>query len=305
MPCLKQKGLSWLDKVRFIANYAVNGCETTLQIYVDTGAYAAENLVLNLAGISPTEAVYTMLRPKGARTDRHGGGRTPRNVAKGRVTGPGGKFFQGEEAIPDTAEVVQNTIETITEWTKPVYSNGGEAVFEIAKPVIQSAYYITLVSAATDFAYDWYSGILLNPGSHCAGNRFSYLGFWTDPPTQAYTDWPVAREEFHPEGAHLSPDGLVIEQGTWVIRVEFQGVPNNLNPAEAQMFVRLVLGIDKKQCSTAIPIGFEPFSSADQTVRWVHKVSAPDILMLQLSVFSTHNPFPVDGGFYRLSGFAI
>jgi hypothetical protein len=294
MPCSKRAKVNWLDKVKFVAHYAMNTCSTPWQVYVEMGVQADLNLVLNLIGISPTEAVYTLLRPKAGRTTRHGGGRGKRNIKIG-----------AEEGIPDSAEIIADTVKVITGAERPVYGALGTYLFEIAAPIIQSAYYITLIEAVGDFAYDWYSGILLAPESKCTIGRFGEQLHALGNGNIAFQDMGQIFEVFPPAGGYWNADGMNLLEGTWAVNVII-GVQNDGFPySDKVIHVRLVTGIfDKKPCGASAVIEI-PAHQDQATVRFTRKVTAPDTLNVQWSMHTDDGISFIDGITVRLEGFRI
>jgi hypothetical protein len=256
--CYRAKGPSWLDKVEFIIDYAVDGCGTTLKVWVDTGIQADKNLVMSLAGISMTEGAYTLLRPKMGRSERHGRTKGPR----GKAIGKGGKLanalLHGEEAIPDSADLVANTVKLITGWERPVYTGLTDAFFEIAKPLVRTGYYVTIVTSATDFGYDWFSGILLSPGSNCDRGRFSRLcstaGIFGHPYENLLTGFPLIPDK---DVVDLG-DMLRLPKGKWIIDVEIFAETNGFPYSDGNTFTKMMLGPDKdQQCGSAEKLDYE------------------------------------------------
>lgn len=288
MPCPTKPKVTWLDKVNFIRSYAVNGCGTSLKIWVETGIAADQNLICNLAGISLTEAVYTLLRPKGLRVERHSGGRGTRNIAKGKGGYVEGKWVSNGEVIPDTAELVSENVRLLGDWAHPTYGALGTYLFDIAKPLIHTAYYLTLVSAATDFAYDWYSGILLNPGSQCARGRFEFRGFRNSDIGTAYYPVFMAQTIFPPHGAIRHPDGIGFDEGTWIVELTMQVQNTDPHGSDASAFAHIELGLPtSEQCGGFIHIDC-PAHTISAEKKLVIKVRGPDVLNVWLSTHTAH-----------------
>jgi len=150
----------WIDKAKFIYFYTWNGCETTFWVYIRTGGIALENAVLTLLGFDMLDMVRALLRPKGLRGTAHGS-RGKKNKGKGHAT----------EAIPELPEIIGDEIRAETGLNKPKYSQGFDVIWEIDTVTQRHLYYVMIGSIIEDFAWDWYSGIIADPGSNCAFGR--------------------------------------------------------------------------------------------------------------------------------------
>lgn len=146
----------WLDKIKFIWFYTVNGCETPLLVYLRTGEKALENAVLALLLFDMLDLVRGLFRPKGLRGTAHGS-RAKRNKGKGKATG----------AIPELAEVIAEEAKLATGLQPPTYSQGTRALWLVDNVTQQGLYYIMIADVIADFAFDWYTGIIADPGSNC------------------------------------------------------------------------------------------------------------------------------------------
>lgn len=151
---------AWLDKVKFIKYYFLNGCETTLFVYLETGAKALENAVLSLLLFDMLDLVRGLFRPKGLRSTTHGS-RAKKNKGKGKAT----------EAIPELGEIIGGEIRDDIGFKKPTYSSGTQLLWEIDAFTQRGLYFVMIGDVIADFAFDWYSGIIASPESNCALGR--------------------------------------------------------------------------------------------------------------------------------------
>lgn len=305
MSCPKDQKVGWLEQLTFIRHYAMNTCSTPWQVYVETGIRADLNLVLNLSGISMTEAVYTLLRPKAGRIQRHGGGRGEKNKRYGKSSKLHNFTVPGEEAIPDSAELVADTVQTITEWERPSYSNLGTYIFDIAKPIIRGAYYITMVTAATDFAYDWYSGILLAPESKCTLGRFGFLYAIGPRDRFAYEPWNSYAQIFPPIGCFRTINGIEVPDGTWALTLRLGGDNREYPYHDATYFVQMVLGPEKDQPCGPPAVVEMPGGAAYTEVRTIRKVKGPDIINFEVALACESPGHLVSGFAMDLRAFRI
>lgn len=305
MPCPKSPKVSWLDKVKFIKHYAMDTCSTTWQVYVETGTNADMNLVLNLAGVSNTEAVYTLLRPKQGRIERHGGGRGKKNSRYGKWSKLNKITKIGEEAIPDSAELIAENVKLLGDWERPVYSEVGTYLFDIARPIIRGAYYLTMVNAATDFAYDWYSGILLAPQSKCNIGRYSIGVSRLAIPLEGYVRLIPVVEAFHPIGSSWSEVGVSVDNGSWTVIFVLAIDTDHSDFHTGKVFMKLMLGVDAPtQCGRLMEVDVD----ADQGLfikKFVWKITAPDTFNIH-AAYVSDTPFSlINYAFSGVQGFRI
>lgn len=305
MPCYKSNHPTWLQKVQFIKHYAMNTCSTPWKVYFEMGLQAETNLVLNLTGISATEAVYTLLRPKSGRVTRHGGNKGERN----RKIGRNGEWIEGKpppsEALPDSAELIAEQLQLLTGAERPVYNSAGQVLFEIAEPIIHTAYYLTLINAVTDFAFDWYSGILLAPQSKCTLGRFGYECILGPLNSHGYELVTPVSAMFDPVGAQVYAGGILLDQGSWVITIKLQGQNNGFPQSKGQYFNKFVVGYpEMAQCGGVEPMDQPPFADTP-VVRMVRRVKGPEWIGLMNS-YHAENPLTFNGGFLaEIEGFRI
>lgn len=150
----------WLDKMKFIEFYFLNGCETSLFIYLRTGGEALTNAVLSLLLFDMLDLVRGLFRPKGLRGTAHGS-RAKKNKGKGKAT----------EAIPELAEIIADEIKGETGLRPPNYSEGAKALWMVDNVTQRGLYFVMIADVIADFAFDWYSGIISDPGSDCELGR--------------------------------------------------------------------------------------------------------------------------------------
>lgn len=151
---------SWLDKIKFIWYYLLNGCETSLYVYLQTGLKALDNAVLSLLLFDMLDLVRGLFRPKGLRSTAHGS-RAKKNKGKGKAT----------EAIPEIGEIIGGEIRDDIGFKKPTYSSGTQLLWEIDAFTQRGLYFVMIGDVIADFAFDWYSGIIASPESDCALGR--------------------------------------------------------------------------------------------------------------------------------------
>lgn len=160
MPCKKMKQPRFLDRVTFIANYALDTCSTPWNLYLRTGGRSTANLALGLVGTSWDDIARELFRPKGQRILSHGGD-WKRNQKRGK----------SKALLTDTAELVGKELSLFNPWEKPKYTKGDLFIWEIDNFFQRQLYKVLVVNLVTDFAYDWWSGILLDPDATCSFPR--------------------------------------------------------------------------------------------------------------------------------------
>lgn len=273
MPCAKKPKVNWLDKARFISHYAVDGCSTNLKVYVETFAQADTNLVLGLVNTSPEDFTRFLLRPKGARTERHGISSMSRNEAAAE-----------DELIPDTAKLAADTIHDLTGWHVPTWGELGDALFEVAKPFWRGAYYLILANVTEDFAFDWYSGILLAPSSKCDIGRFRGEGGDVAVHSTDYQVIHAGAIDYDPINAEFTVLGLKLLEGTWCVIIHLTAHRQFFPDPAVQLFAKLMVGdAGDSQCGGDMVLDC-PVGDFQITKKFVRKVSAPDLLNVQISV---------------------
>lgn len=283
MPCPKRTTVNWIDKVNFIKVFSLNNCNGTLQVYLETGAAATTNLVMYLAGISEVEAVYTLLRPKMGRSTRHGGAKGKKGKKIGAARKGIAKLLQAEEALPDPANLIASSIREVVGPIRPVYSAIGTAVFEVAQPIIRTAYYVTILNAPIEFGYDWYSGIIFAKNTNCTQGHGSWVNIHVDPENQAYANVYPGLQEVSPTNCYLDGNYVMLGNGMWIVTIEI-AVSRNGHAAggHGDVFGRIALGVASEVCGTALWVEVTP-TTPDIQKKMMRRVQGPDALALQMA----------------------
>lgn len=231
MTCPKRTTVNFIDKLMFIRQFAVNTCFADLSVYLQTGSVATYNLVMYLSGISMTEGVYTLLRPKMGRSTRHGKNKGERGKSIREEAKKLGKLGHGKEALPDAANLAMDVLDDVIGPIEPKYAHNGEYLFEVVKPLIRVGYYITIVSAPIEFGYDWYSGILFAPNSKCTQGHGWWGSHYTDPPDLAAHPEVPGTEVVVPHACSIDNDArtYTFTGGMWLIDIEL-GIIDNRDP---------------------------------------------------------------------------
>lgn len=274
MSCPKKQDVSFLDKVTFIRRYAVDACSTPWKVYFETGANADLNLVMGIVNTSPKDFVRFLLRPKGLRTDRH----AIRGLSRSKAA------FE-EELIPDTAKLAADTIHLVSGWHVPSWGQLGDALFEIAQPLYEIGYYLLLANVTTDFAYDWFSGILLNPQSKCDQGRWGYQmqqGMNRATPFRMVS--PVF-EMFPPHFAVQDGNGIQVGAGDWVVQFTLGASYSGGFGSAADIHFRMVLDpFLEKPCGDSWHLVC-PANGDANAKKMVRRVKGPEWVGLQASWF--------------------
>lgn len=300
MGCPKRSTVNWIDKLNFIKVFALNNCSGTLQVYLETGAAATTNLVMYLAGISEVEAVYTLLRPKMGRSTRHGGSKGKRGEKIGSPRKGLTKLLQAEEALPDPANLIAGTVRDVVGPVYPAYSELGVAAFEIAQPIIRTAYYVTIINAPIEFGYDWYSGIIFAPNTGCTQGHGSWINFYVDPENQAYENVFPGLQEVQPVNCYRDGNYIMLGDGMWIITVEVELARNDHTPnGEGNAFGRIALGDDSTVCGTSFKTEMTS-DGPDEQRKMMRRVQGPEKLALQMAWHLEPQAIPGITVFHRL-----
>lgn len=150
----------WLAKAKFIWFFLLNGCGTSLMVYIKTGVYASERMAMSLVAFDMLDMARGLLRPKATRNTAHGS-RAKKNKGKGKATA----------GIPELPEMISDGARSIGGFEKPKYSSGLNHLWDIDGITQRGLYKIMIVSIIQDFAFDWYSGIIAAPESDCGLGR--------------------------------------------------------------------------------------------------------------------------------------
>lgn len=282
MPCPKKRDIGFLDKVTFIRHYAVDACSTPWRVYAETGALADKNLVLGIVNTNPKDFVRFLLRPKGARTERHGisGLKTSEAAAE-------------EEAIPDTAKLAADTIHLISGWHVPTWGEFGNALWEISQPLYRLGYYLLIANVAVDFAFDWYSGILQNPESICDQGRCDIVvggQFGADDPYLRSVPLGAA---YPPTDVTWNHTGITFEEGDWVVVLKCAAQWTHGTPGSGSILWKMMLGIgDDIQCGGAQAQPVEALTT-QQHKQLVFRVTGPEKVNFH---YSAHMDEPLSVG---------
>jgi hypothetical protein len=162
MPCPEEivRHPGWLDKVKFILRLYILRCESPWYVYLEAGKGALTNLFLTLIMFDMFDLARSLFRPKGLRTRRHGPGLFGRNK-KGR----------SRWGIPEPSDIIASAVDVDGDLKKPKWSAGGMFLWEIDTHLQKHLNFLSFVNMATDFAYDWWSGIITSPEANCDVGR--------------------------------------------------------------------------------------------------------------------------------------
>jgi hypothetical protein len=209
MGCVHGGEPKFLEKVSFIKMYTLNSCETPWSIYLQTGGRALGNLAMTLLWIDTGDLVRSFFRPKGTRSRYHsipGLGRGKRRIKKG--------------VFPEPSDLIADGTRSLTGLQKPKYSDGFNHIWTVDTHLQKILNKVLFVNMATDFAYDWFSGILLASRSKCHLGRFrATYEAAVDPDGQWHMGRYIEDSGFG-DGATLNEFNIELGEGTWAVTLE-------------------------------------------------------------------------------------
>lgn len=244
MPCKHAGEPTWLEKVSFVIDYAVDTCSTPWEVYLKTGGRALGNLAMTMLYVDMADMARSFLRPKGLRARRHAMpwlGRGGRRIKNG--------------VFPEPSDLIANTTRSLTGLQKPTYSDGFNHIWKLDNHLQGLLNRVLFVNMATDFGYDWFSGILLNPKSNCDRGRFS-CAYETGPYLDDGWQLPhrIGNPEFQKE-ATCFPGQVKIEEGLWAITYASRVTPLSAEPGTEVLFQLMVGDTEKmKSCGRVTKI---------------------------------------------------
>lgn len=294
MPCTKDKRPTWLQKVTFIKRYALNSCSVTPEVYLETGGKALTNLGMTLLFFDTADLVRSFFRPKGMRTGMHSSRIWTRNKGRGKKGG-----------IPEPSDLVADTVRMATGIERPKWTDGTRYLWEIDTALQRQLHKIVFVNMVSDFAFDWFSGILEAPSSVCHLGRFrySYLaglegnhGYQLAPPSfWVYSEGEMSQRVY----------GALLQEGTWLIKVTGILHPSFTMPKAFTFILALFLGpAGDKQCGDPIVVevpadgGYVPFTK-------MHVVKAEDALHVRFAVIIAEPNLGAEVGEIVVTGFRL
>lgn len=273
MPCEKNKEPTWLQKVTFIKRYALDTCSTPWRLYLETGGKALSNLAMTLLYVDMYDLLRSFFRPKGARTKMHSS-----------ITGLRNRGRRKGNLFPEPSDLIADTARAVTGLEKPVYSNLGTYLFEIDTKIQHLLNHVVFVNMATDFAYDWFSGILAAPDSKCNLGRFQFVNLdgaepasgyvIREPTTWSYSNGPMIRRDF----------GAEILEGEWLLEIQVSATTSGTFDDDYEIWTKLTVGIDEeKDCHGPMQIVIKPGGKGEKK-RFFRVVTGPDYLRIRQAV---------------------
>lgn len=203
--CLHGGEPTWLERISFIKTYAFDTCSTPWRVYLGTGGKALGNLAMTFLWIDTGDLVRSFLRPKAGRSGRHSApllGKGKRRIKQG--------------VFPEPSDLIADTARSVTGFQKPKWSDGFNHIWEIDSHLQRVLNHVVFVNAATDFAYDWFSGILRNPASNCSLGRFAQVYEWLGTDDDQWHQGVKLGDPIYNNGALLGTNSIILEEGTWV-----------------------------------------------------------------------------------------
>lgn len=292
--CIKGGEPAWLDKVSFIISYSLNKCVTPWELNLKTGGKALGNLAMTMLWMDAADLARSFLRPKGSRSWRHSApwlGRGKKRVSRG--------------LFPEPSDLIASTTRSITGLKKPVYSDGFNHLWLIDTHLQKILNHILFVNMATDFAYDWFSGIVLAPESKCDIGRFSQTYRWGAGETQEFRMPVKFGDPDYRRGVLLGDNQVIINEGRWQVFGRHAGLSNS-NMEGRKMEYRLLVGpVEKmRQCGKKVEITIPPAGKGwSEMIQGT--VEGPCIVRVVEIVpdASVEKPFPSTVG--RMQGFRL
>lgn len=234
MGCVSKKGPTWLDKVRFIKTFAMSKCTTPWRVYLQTGGKAAGNLAMSMLYVDTGDLVRSFFRPKGTRSRYHsipGLGRGKRRIKKG--------------LFPEPSDLIADTVRSATGLKKPTYSDGFNHIWDVDTHLQKVLNKVVFFNMANDFGYDWFSGIMLDPGSSCNNGRVKATyenGNWDE------GGWrPMVKlgDPAFAVGCFCGDNQIILDEGTWVISVYNRLTPLSGSPGSTGSWLLFVGPVEK------------------------------------------------------------
>lgn len=294
MGCAKNREPTWLQKLSFIKNYALDSCETPWLLYLSTGGRALTNLFLTATYMDMGDLVRSFFRPKMGRSPLHSNLRFKRN--KARIA---------QEVLHEPSDLVADSWRLSTGLQRPIYSNGFDFLWQIDTELQKHLGRIVIVNMATDFAFDWFSGILEMPESKCGIGRFRYLHVPGLHHGHGYETVPIATRLYTEGEVFPSTRGVHITEGTWLLRI--RGTCGGVAGAghKGKILWRLWLGqFADKECHPAEMVDSLPTGSGTK-FEFLRVVTADDWLQMKLAVIPDEFGETVDAGGLDVAGFRL
>lgn len=267
MPCVHKGPPSFLEKVSFIIDYAVDSCSTPWEVYLKTGGRALGNLAMTMVYIDTGDLVRSFFRPKASRSGRHSApwlGRGKRRIKPG--------------LFPEPSDLIADTTRAATDMKKPRYSDGVNHIWTVDTHLQKVANKVVFANMANDFAYDWFSGIILDPGSKCSIGRFS-CGYETGPYTS--DNWTLPQRVGSPQyqvGAVCFPGQIFLPEGKWAVTFASRVTPLSGHLGDKFEFLMMVGEVEKmRPCGGLLELHNLGIGKSDQGEKWM-VINGPDFI---------------------------
>lgn len=294
MGCAKNRDPTWLQKVSFIKHYALNSCEEPWLLYLQTGGRALGNLAMTATFLGPDDLVRSFFRPKGKRSAMHSMLRFGRNKSRAQ-----------QSLLLETSDLVADGARATTGLKRPVYSDFFNHIWEVDNHMQKLLGRIVMVNMATDFAYDWFSGILEAPESKCSIGRFSFSIVPGVRAGHPYMLRPVTFRQYTDGTVINQINGVHVTEGTWLVR--FRGICGGVvaSAQNGDIFWALQLGqFGEKACHAGKKI--RSLATGDGTTfEFTRIVTADDWINIALAVVPDVAGTNVDAGGLVVSGFRL
>lgn len=229
MPCSSKTGPTWLQKVSFILDYAMDTCSTPWEVYLRTGGRALGNLAMTMVYVDTGDLVRSFFRPKAARSGRHAMpwlGRGKKRIKPG--------------LFPEPSDLIADTFRSASDMKKPRYSDGFNHIWTVDTHLQKVANKVVFANMATDFGYDWFSGIILDPQSKCNRGRFS-CGYEIGPYNSNNFELPHrAGSPQYQNGATCAAGQIVLGEGLWAITYAARVTPLSGTEGDEFDFILMV-----------------------------------------------------------------
>ncbi len=195
---------SWIDKVKFLWFYLINSCDTDLIVYLESSASPAKNLVIELLSFGMDDVIRGAFKPKGLRSGRHGRKRRPGKPPRG--------------GIPELGEMIGSNLPGSEEYRSKKFTDGVKTLWKIDGAGQRALYYIMVVNLATDFLYEWVTGIIKHETSNCDNiGRCLYEGPAGGTAGNDWGPWQPAELKYSEGSVQAVPAGVVVGSGVKAI----------------------------------------------------------------------------------------
>lgn len=223
----------WIDKLNWVDYWSEADCEAPWTVYLETAWPAIGRAALVLVSFDMGDMARSMFRPAAKRQGRHG--------RKGLRSG------KRPRGIPEPSDLIARNIPGAEMRATRYVDDGTRMLWKFDGFLQRALHRVMLVDLATDFLYEWGSGIVSDPRTNCEGlgralfvneNHVTLAHGWGSMATgdQVYQQGDL---EVHPFAVSLGPGNWEITQAAKV-KVAAEGMP----------FTTVQLGLNREIAAT-------------------------------------------------------